>query len=77
MPVEQVLMEDFSIKPAQIGPSLSKFFGVPYEPSNPSRLRVEALQGALKAEFVMEQGWIPLEESPEGLVVMCLDRRNG
>lgn len=73
MTVEQVLMDDYSIKPAQIGPSLARFFGVPYEASNPSRLRVEALQGALKPEFVMEQGWIPLEEGPEGLVVMCLD----
>ncbi|MGV3492563.1 MAG: ATPase, T2SS/T4P/T4SS family [Ramlibacter sp.] len=72
-PVEQVLMADYSIRPAQIGPSLSKFFGVPYEPFNAGRIRVEMLQGALKREFVMEQGWIPLEESPEGLVVMCLD----
>ncbi|HEX7888483.1 MAG TPA: GspE/PulE family protein [Ramlibacter sp.] len=71
--VEQVLTEDFSIRPAQIGPSLTKFFGVPYEPSNPGRIRVETLQGSLKPEFVMEQGWIPLEEGPEGLVVMCLD----
>jgi type II secretory ATPase GspE/PulE/Tfp pilus assembly ATPase PilB-like protein/GAF domain-containing protein len=71
--VEEVLIEEFSIRAAQIGPSLSKFFGVPYEPSNPGRIRVEALQGALKPEFVMEQGWIPLEEGPDGLVVMCLD----
>jgi type II secretory ATPase GspE/PulE/Tfp pilus assembly ATPase PilB-like protein/GAF domain-containing protein len=73
VPVEQVLVEEFSIRPAQIGPSLAKFFGVPYEASNPGRIRVDALQGALKPEFVMEQGWIPLEEGPEGLVVMCLD----
>jgi type II secretory ATPase GspE/PulE/Tfp pilus assembly ATPase PilB-like protein len=71
--VEQVLIDDFSMRPAQIGPSLSKFFGVPYEPSNPSRIRAEMLQGTLKPEFVMEQGWIPLEEGPDGLVVMCLD----
>ena len=73
IPVEQVLADDYSIRPAQVGPSLSKFFGVPYEPFNSGRIRVEALQGALKPEFVMEQGWIPLEESPDGLVVMCLD----
>nr|WP_283254366.1 ATPase, T2SS/T4P/T4SS family [Ramlibacter paludis] len=72
-PVEQVLMRDFSIRPAQIGPSLSKFFGVPYEPLNTGRVRIEALQGALKREFVLEQGWVPLEESPEGLVIMCTD----
>lgn len=72
-PVEQVLMADYGIRPAQIGPSLSKFFGVPYEPLKPSRLRVELLQGALKREFVNEQGWIPLEDGPEGLVLMCVD----
>jgi type II secretory ATPase GspE/PulE/Tfp pilus assembly ATPase PilB-like protein len=72
-PVEQVLMREFSIRPAQIGPSLSKFFGVPYEPVNTGRIRVEALQGALKREFVTEQGWVPLEETPEGLVLMCTD----
>ncbi|NML42696.1 Flp pilus assembly complex ATPase component TadA [Ramlibacter sp. G-1-2-2] len=72
-PVEKVLMADYSIRPAQIGPSLSKFFGFPYEPFNASRIRSEMLQGALKREFVTEQGWVPLEETPEGLVLMCLD----
>jgi type II secretory ATPase GspE/PulE/Tfp pilus assembly ATPase PilB-like protein len=71
--VEQVLANEFSIKPAQLGASLAKFFGAPYEPFNSSRIRVDALQGALKPDFVMEQGWIPLEEGTEGLVVMCLD----
>ena len=27
----------------------------------------------MKREFVDEHGWLPLEESPEGLMVMCLD----
>jgi type II secretory ATPase GspE/PulE/Tfp pilus assembly ATPase PilB-like protein len=71
--VEHVLMADFQTKPAQIGPSLARFFGVPYEPFNAGRIRSEALQGPLKREFIQEHGWIPLEESPEGLVVMCLD----
>ncbi|MEO5672681.1 MAG: GAF domain-containing protein, partial [Ramlibacter sp.] len=72
-PVEHVLMANFHIRPAQIGPSLSKFFGVPYEPFNPGRIRIEALQGPLKRDFIQEQGWVPLEESPEGLVIMCMD----
>jgi len=72
-PVEHVLMSDYQIRPAQIGPSLARFFGVPYEPFNAGRIRSEQLQGPLKREFVEEQGWIPLEESPEGLVVMCMD----
>ncbi|HWI84202.1 GspE/PulE family protein [Ramlibacter sp.] len=72
-PVERLLMASFKIRPAQIGASLSKFFGVPYEPFHAGRIRSEQLQGLLKREFVQEQGWIPLEESPEGLVIVCID----
>jgi len=71
--VEHVLMADFHLRPAQIGPSLAKFFGVPYEPFNKGRMRSEMLHGALKRDFVEEQGWIPLEDSPEGLLIMCVD----
>jgi type II secretory ATPase GspE/PulE/Tfp pilus assembly ATPase PilB-like protein len=72
-PVEQVLIARCKVQPAQIGASLAKFFGVPYEPFNASRIRSEMLHGPLKREFLEEQGWIPLEESPEGLVIMCVD----
>ena len=71
--VEHLLMANYKIKPAQIGPSLAKFFGVPYEPFNAGRIRSEMLHGALKRDFVIGQGWLPLEESPEGLVIMCVD----
>ncbi len=72
-PVEHLLMSKHQITPAQIGPSLAKFFGVPYEAFNPGRIRSELLHGSLKREFAEGQGWIPLEESPEGLVIMCVD----
>jgi type II secretory ATPase GspE/PulE/Tfp pilus assembly ATPase PilB-like protein len=72
-PVEHMLMANFQIRPAQIGPSLSKFFGVPYEPFNAGRIRSEQLQGPLKRDFVEEQGWIPLEDTKDGLVIMCMD----
>jgi type II secretory ATPase GspE/PulE/Tfp pilus assembly ATPase PilB-like protein len=72
-PVEHVLMADFAIRPAQIGPSLSKYFGVPYEAFNAARLRVDALHAPLKRDFIQQQGWLPLEESPDGLLVMCID----
>ena len=71
--VEHILMADFRIRPVQIGPSLAKFFGVAYEPFNNGRIRSEMLHASLKLDFIHQQGWIPLEESPEGLVVMCLD----
>ena len=72
-PVEHLLMKRHQLTSAQIGPSLAKFFGVPYEPFNAGRIRSEMLHGSLKREFAEGQGWIPLEESPEGLVIMCLD----
>jgi type II secretory ATPase GspE/PulE/Tfp pilus assembly ATPase PilB-like protein len=72
-PVEHMLMANFQIRPAQIGPSLAKFFGVPYEPFNAGRIRSEQLQGPLKRDFVEEQGWIPLEDTKDGLVIMCTD----
>lgn len=71
--VEHLLMAQYKVRPLQIGPSLAKFFGVPYEPFNTGRIRSEMLHGSLKREFIEEQGWIPLEESPEGLVIMCMD----
>jgi type II secretory ATPase GspE/PulE/Tfp pilus assembly ATPase PilB-like protein len=72
-PVEQVLMAQYKVRPAQLGPSLARYFQVPYEPFTASRIRSELLHGSLKREFTQEQGWIPLEESPEGLVIMCID----
>lgn len=57
-------MAQYQIRPAQIGPSLAKFFGVPYEAFNSGRIRSEMLHGPLKRDFLVEQGWIPLEESP-------------
>ena len=71
--VEQILLNDFNLKATQIGESFSKFFGVPYEAFHPARMRLEALHGLLKREFIEEQGWIPLEEAPEGLLIMCKD----
>ncbi|OOG48454.1 secretion system protein E [Polaromonas sp. A23] len=71
--VEHLLMADYRIRPAQMGASLSKFFGVPYEAFNAGRIRSEMLHGSLKRHFVEQQSWMPLEETPEGLVIMCVD----
>lgn len=71
--VEHLLMADYRIRPAQIGASLAKFFGVPYEAFNAGRIRSEMLHGLLKRHFVEQQSWMPLEETPEGLVIMCVD----
>ena len=71
--VEAMLMSNHGISAAQIGQAAAEFFSVPYEPFGAGNIRSEQLHGSLKREFLLEQGWIPLEEGPEGLVVMCLD----
>ena len=71
--VEQMLLAKYPLQAGQIGNSLAKFFGVPYEAFNAGRIYSDQLLGALKRDFVEGQGWIPLEESPEGLVIMCVD----
>ncbi len=73
VPVEHLLVTELHISPAQLGPALARFFGVAYEPFNPGRIRSELLHGLLKREFVESQGWLPLEESPDGLLIMCID----
>ena len=71
--VEHVLLGSYKVKPAQLGASMAKFFNTTYEPFSGGRIRSEMLHGVLKREFVEEQGWMPLEETTNGLVVMCLD----
>ena len=71
--VEHLLIVNYRIRPAQIGLSLARFFGVIYEPFKAGRVRSEPLHGLLRQDFVEQQGWMPLEETPDGLVIMCLD----
>ena len=74
--IEQLLIDEHQVTPAQIGQTLALFFGVPYEPYSKARFNTEKLHGALKRDFLSEQGWIPLEESFDGLVVMCINPEN-
>jgi type II secretory ATPase GspE/PulE/Tfp pilus assembly ATPase PilB-like protein len=57
----------------QQGQALASYFGQPYEGFKANRLRIEGLHGVLKRDFVLTQQWLPLEDTPEGLVVLCLD----
>ncbi|HCN67624.1 MAG TPA: secretion system protein E, partial [Candidatus Accumulibacter sp.] len=71
--LEQVLTADFQVPPAAIGAALSKFFGVPYEPFRPERLRPTELLRNLKRDYVEASQWLPLEETQEGVVVIACD----
>jgi type II secretory ATPase GspE/PulE/Tfp pilus assembly ATPase PilB-like protein len=71
--VEQVLLEEFQVKTPAIGAALSKFFGVPYEPFKSDRVKPMDLLKNLKREYVDGNQWVPIDDTKEGLVVLCLD----
>ena len=72
--LEEVLIDEFQIKPADIGKALSNFFGVPYEPHKVDRMKPLDLLKNLKQEYVMSSGWVPIDETKEeGLVILTTD----
>jgi type II secretory ATPase GspE/PulE/Tfp pilus assembly ATPase PilB-like protein len=71
--IEQVLSEEFQVKIPAIGAALSKFFGVPYEPFKPDRVKPADLLRNLKREYVEANQWVPIDDGRAGLVVLCLD----
>lgn len=71
--LESLLIQQFKVKPAAIGASLAEFFGVPYEPFQSGRIKPVELLRHLKRDYLEEGGWVPVEELPEGVVVVALD----
>src|SRR6266540_3274233 len=71
--VENVLIDEFQVKIPAIGAALAKFFGVPYEPFKPDRIKPMDLLKNLKREYVESNQWVPIEEAKEGLVILCMD----
>ncbi len=71
--VEEALITEFQVKLPAVGAALSKYFGVPYEPYKVERIKPIDLLKNLKRDYVEQNQWLPVEESPEGLIVLCMD----
>ncbi|HEY3074802.1 MAG TPA: GspE/PulE family protein [Burkholderiales bacterium] len=71
--IESVLIDEFQVKVPAIGAALSKFFGVPYEAFKADRVKPAELLKNLKREYVEVNLWVPIDDTKEGLVVLCLD----
>jgi type II secretory ATPase GspE/PulE/Tfp pilus assembly ATPase PilB-like protein len=71
--IEQILVRDFQVKLPAIGHALSRFFGVPYEPFKPDRVKPAELLKNLKREFVEQSQWVPVEEGQDGMVILATD----
>jgi len=73
MEIETVLINEFQVKRAAIGAALSKFFGVPYDGFRPDRVKPFDLLKTMKRDYAESAEWVPVDEGPEGLVVVALD----
>jgi hypothetical protein len=71
--IEEVLIEQYQVSLSALGAALSKFFSVPYEPFKPDRIKPADLLKNLKREYIDQNQWAPIDDTTEGIVVLCLD----
>jgi type II secretory ATPase GspE/PulE/Tfp pilus assembly ATPase PilB-like protein len=71
--VEDVLLDEFQVKPDALGKALSGFFGVPYEPHKADRIKPTELLRNLKREYVESSHWVPVDDTPEGVIILTTD----
>lgn len=71
--LEDVLMDEFQVKSDALGKSLSRFFGVPYEPFKSDRIKPPDLLKNLRRDYVESSFWLPIEETQEGMVILTTD----
>ncbi len=71
--IEDVLLDEFQVKPDALGKALSSFFGVPYEPYKADRIKPSELLRNLKREYVESSHWVPVDDTPEGVVILTTD----
>jgi type II secretory ATPase GspE/PulE/Tfp pilus assembly ATPase PilB-like protein len=71
--VEDILVDEFQIKPAALGAALGRFFGVDFEPYKADRIRPIDLLRNLKRDYAESANWLPIEDTKAGLVVMTTD----
>jgi type II secretory ATPase GspE/PulE/Tfp pilus assembly ATPase PilB-like protein len=71
--LEDILVDEFQVKPAALGGALGKFYGCDYEPHKADRVKPMDLLKTLKREYCESNQWIPLEDAKAGLIVMSTD----
>ncbi|MDT8364269.1 MAG: ATPase, T2SS/T4P/T4SS family [Nitrosomonas sp.] len=71
--LEDVLIDQSGITPAQIGNALAAYFGVSYESFRADRIKPMDLLKNIKREFAESNNWLPIDDSASGLTVLALD----
>ena len=71
--IEDILTSDYKVRLTQIGAALAAYFRVPYEPFRAGRLKPVLLLKNLRAQYIEENQWLPLDEDKNGLLVLAID----
>ncbi|HSD39412.1 MAG TPA: GspE/PulE family protein [Rhodocyclaceae bacterium] len=71
--LERYLIEEFNCTVPELGDSMARFYGVPYEIFKPNRIRPMDLLRNIKREYAVKSGWLPLEENTEGVLILAVD----
>jgi type II secretory ATPase GspE/PulE/Tfp pilus assembly ATPase PilB-like protein len=71
--IETVLLDEFQVKVSALGEALGQFFGVPYEPFKPERVKPIDLLRNLKRDFCESSAWLPIDDGKDGLIVVATD----
>ena len=70
---ENVLIEQLGLSQAELGAAAARYFGMPYQPFVANHVKPMDLLRNIKREFVEKSLWLPYEENPEGVVILCVD----
>ena len=71
--IEEVLITEYQVTLPALGAALAKFFNVPYEPFKADRIKPADLLKNLKRDYIEQNHWVPIDDTPEGVVVICID----
>ena len=71
--VEDILIDEFQVSVTALGECLSLFYGIPYTSYSASFINPYDLFRNLKREYVESNQWLPLEDTPEGRVILTPD----
>jgi type II secretory ATPase GspE/PulE/Tfp pilus assembly ATPase PilB-like protein len=74
--VEYILIETYKIKKEAIGKSFALFYGCKFQAFEPSLPAPVELLANLKKTFLLNEVWIPLSWSKDGIEVLVDDPRN-
>jgi type II secretory ATPase GspE/PulE/Tfp pilus assembly ATPase PilB-like protein len=71
--METLLIDRMGLSLGELGQAMALFFGVDYQPFNPNQVKPANLLRNIKREYVQQSRWLPYEEAPEGVVILCVD----